>query len=1122
MGYYIVRLRNTDHMIFLHNILSVARFESKLLVRSWFFKVFAVISVLVAFGYSMGTLSDAGDAAWLLRGIPSTIPYGTLLLLNMAQAVIAIFLSSEFIKRDKQLDTSEVFYVRPLSNAEYVFGKTWGNLKVFFLLNILILAIALIFNATATGSHVDWSSYAIYFVLITVPTLIFIMGLSFCVMLLLNNQALTFVIMLGYVGLTLFYIGDKVYYLFDYMAFNLPMFRSTVVGFSDIHVILIHRGIYLFAGIGFIFLTIFLFKRLPHAPRMRYIWLIAACISLLGSACLGYTHVNRFRLDNQRRQEMITLDNQFGSKPVLAALSYKLDVKQRADGIEVLAEINARAVDTSQVFVYCLNPSLEVTSVTSSSDSVSFQRFGQILLLDFGRQVFRGEELTFTISYSGTIDELLCFLDIPDKNLRGKNQNNMVNFAKKYAFVSPEYLLLTPESYWYPRAGTAFSTVHTGWQQPFFCKFDVTVSPLPGMIPVAQGQIDSLDGGRYRFRPETSLPSLSLSIGNYDLLTTTVDSVRYSVYYFKGHDFFTKGLDSIKSEIPNLINERRLGLARDLQLTYPFKRVTLVEVPGQFTAYDRTWTQAWEWTQPEIIFIPEMAYSMRQAEFTQSIKRRRRFNSEQPSEQDQQRNALNDFLWTFQRKEGRNNRQTSGGVTTIVTSRNPWYQFPQFYDFTFNIFSSRWPVANRLVASYIQNSNAGVNQFQRTMNGMSPDEQASVLLQEKPLSELIVDTTYRDMINGVVSLKAQQLFAQGEYAVGEEPFRSVFSNIVKSKPFQNVRFENFLKEVQDSTGVDILSKIDAWYIRTKVPRYLIGIPKYTRVRNWQTTQFEVVEQISNKSDVEGIVKVSLQYGGGNANAETYVVQMLPGQTKEIVMVSESQPRSLVIRTMVSQNLPGYIEHIFSQMDREQRKVRDPGQYILEPSAIIGSQGEIIVDNEDDALFEVSKPDMTGLLQNWLQQADDKKQKYSGYSPWRAPIKWTLVTNSGYYGQYVRSAHIIRAGNGSQTATWKVPLKEKGRYDIYYYAFIESQQGRGGQNRGNQGGPQGRRGDRSEYNLRVRQGKLLNEEATIEFWSNAGWVKVGTYILEADTAFVDLTNKAPGRLVAADAVRFVKR
>ena len=72
------------------------------------------------------------------KSVASNIPYFSLLLLNTGQAVVAVFLSSEFLKRDKKLDTSEVFYVRPLSNAEYVVGKIWGNLRVFLLLNVLI------------------------------------------------------------------------------------------------------------------------------------------------------------------------------------------------------------------------------------------------------------------------------------------------------------------------------------------------------------------------------------------------------------------------------------------------------------------------------------------------------------------------------------------------------------------------------------------------------------------------------------------------------------------------------------------------------------------------------------------------------------------------------------------------------------------------------------------------------------------------------------------------------------------------------------------------------------------------------------------------------------------------
>ena len=197
-------------MTFISNIQSVAKYESKLLIRSWFFRVFTVLAVTIItfFNFQLFVSEDSGGF-WIATAIPSNIPYLILLLLNTGQAVIAIFLASDFLKRDKKLDTSEVFYVRPLSNAEYVIGKIWGNLRVFLLLNLIIMAITAAFNLTL--GEVDWMAYLLYFLLISVPTLIFIIGLAIFLMLVLKNQALTFVLLLGYIGLPVFDIEAKFY-----------------------------------------------------------------------------------------------------------------------------------------------------------------------------------------------------------------------------------------------------------------------------------------------------------------------------------------------------------------------------------------------------------------------------------------------------------------------------------------------------------------------------------------------------------------------------------------------------------------------------------------------------------------------------------------------------------------------------------------------------------------------------------------------------------------------------------------------------------------------------------------------------------------------------------------------
>ena len=106
-------------MSFITNIRSVAKYESKILVRSWFFRIFTLLAVVFLgfFNFAMMLMED-NFGLWFVKAVSSNIPYLNLLLLNTGQAVVAVFLSSEFLKRDKKLDTSEVFYVRPLSNAE--------------------------------------------------------------------------------------------------------------------------------------------------------------------------------------------------------------------------------------------------------------------------------------------------------------------------------------------------------------------------------------------------------------------------------------------------------------------------------------------------------------------------------------------------------------------------------------------------------------------------------------------------------------------------------------------------------------------------------------------------------------------------------------------------------------------------------------------------------------------------------------------------------------------------------------------------------------------------------------------------------------------------------------------
>ena len=113
-----------------------ARYEMITLLRGWFFRIFAALLILI---FIWANIILFGETSWtprLFKGFSTSVPYANMIFLIMIQIVIIVFLSSDFFKRDRRLNTAEVFYIRSMSNATYLFGKAFG---IFFILTILNL-----------------------------------------------------------------------------------------------------------------------------------------------------------------------------------------------------------------------------------------------------------------------------------------------------------------------------------------------------------------------------------------------------------------------------------------------------------------------------------------------------------------------------------------------------------------------------------------------------------------------------------------------------------------------------------------------------------------------------------------------------------------------------------------------------------------------------------------------------------------------------------------------------------------------------------------------------------------------------------------------------------------------
>ena len=85
-------------MISLHTIRSVAKYETKTLLRSWFFRIFAIMSILFIGGFNIAAFVEGSGAPWIYRALPAAIPYANLIILNLGQAIVAVFLGIGIFK----------------------------------------------------------------------------------------------------------------------------------------------------------------------------------------------------------------------------------------------------------------------------------------------------------------------------------------------------------------------------------------------------------------------------------------------------------------------------------------------------------------------------------------------------------------------------------------------------------------------------------------------------------------------------------------------------------------------------------------------------------------------------------------------------------------------------------------------------------------------------------------------------------------------------------------------------------------------------------------------------------------------------------------------------------------
>ncbi|MCJ7579491.1 MAG: hypothetical protein MUP98_03035 [Candidatus Aminicenantes bacterium] len=1147
-------------MINFYFIGRIAFYEARLLFRSWGFRIFSGLGLILLTLINIGLASPSIFSPYFISSLSGSLPLNSLKLFNVFQGIIVAFMATEFFKRDRRHDSVQVVFARSFSNVEYFLGKVVGIFSVFLLLNIVVLLITFVIHFFFSNTLFALQPYLLYTVLICLPSLIFMIGLSFVLSSLLKSQAVVFLVLLAYSFLVLVFLGGPLFGLFDSYAFYMPLMYSDFIGLGNIHSVLLIRLSYLFLGLSLIFVSPLLSKRLRQSAFSNIVAGSASIFCLGLALILGFSFTNGHLSDRNYRQELKASSQEFRETQTASVRSYDIKLEHKGKTISATAQLDMvnELQSPLDTILLTLNPGLRVESVTQGSGALNFRQDNHLLIVTPKEPVNSEDSISLTISYAGKIDERYCFLDIDDARFESQYRLWIYDIPKHYALITSDFVHLTPESGWYPIPGLPPGAAYPALASSSYSKYTLTVTTPAALTAISQGkpETQSLDGQiQYTFKPDVLLPKISLTIGSYQQQEIEVDNVIYSLYVKPGHDYFTPLLSEVGEQLPELIKQLRDEYEVMLGLDYPYNRLSLVEVPIHIYSYQRLWTVAHETVQPQLTFLPEMGTICSGPEFRINTQQAQRMRQGANQTQAQiQRGLLNRFIrgnLIAPQANARNMmRRNSLGMRFQADIEPQFELFPNFFTFTTQVFSKQWPVLSYSFEAFLREHVAPpMALFRQTGRGLSREEEINQDLKSRSLEAMIADPALdAAVVQDALQAKGRTLLTQLEAKYQGEDFDEQLIEFLNSRRYSIVS-EQVLTDFLSSLGDISLSEIvDSWYTGTQIPGFIVSDVESYDVIDREKTRTQIKFLIGNPSSVGGITKILLRYRtrgrdmamrGQGQNDYSFAL-FIPALTSiQLGIVTDEPPAMMTVDTFVSQNIPAAISVNFMG----QREVKEETPFEGEISKPYDRSDffpadEIIVDNEDPG-FEIQGT----AKQNWLSRTlqnlfkvKDSTAAFTGMNMFNPPVFWTLSTNQDYYGQFVRSAHVKKSGEGEDSVVWNVEIKEAGEYDIYFYNGTSQRMQRGmmemqmqqrqsaAQTRGsNQQGPN-RRFNRSP-GQKVFKVYFQNgiEEVVIELEeAGAGWNLIGSFQLDAGPNKIEMTDQSDSGYVLADAVKWVKK
>ncbi|KAA3619840.1 MAG: hypothetical protein DWQ05_03710 [Calditrichaeota bacterium] len=1014
------------------HILAIARAERLLIFRTAKFLVLSGIGLLIValfiFGTTMATIfGNNPPGEFLLQGTDALL---AMYLFSFLQAILIVFIASDFRKTEARARLDEVMYSRPVNTASWVVGKYWGVVSSVIYLNIaliLLASIGRVFKWYFVDASIGLQPAFEYIFIATIPSILFMTSLVFFLVSLLRIQALAIIVPIGYVASIFFYFHNNYLGFFDYGCFFAPLFASDLIGFADLEYLISQRIFYTLFAFALLAFSIVLFPR-PRQNQWLHRIIFGAGIVL--SIAAFAVVVNVVQIENKKNiwaDEARAYQKNKNDDLLCQVTNYNFNLEIFQNQYPLKAQIELTVKNPNEaaldVLNFSLNQGFRVQSVRAANGNErTFQHDKNVLSVDLPVPLQSGDSLKINVTYAGKPDERSFMLDrLPEQDdLISKREGPFLKSSIS-AWIDKNYVFLPMEIGWYPVPGVSFGFSHSASRPLNFATARFNILGPGNLQYITQGKPLNNDGSGKEFIVEKPVPGFSLNAGPYEKLSRSFRQMDIELYFYAPHLPDIKEFEEIADTCFEAIETMFDEIETITGLPYPYPRLAFVESPTQMQIYLTESGVQNTLLQPGIIMIDETEITGRNIKKeienrTKRAKRRGQDDSPQKIKRDVFIDFMLDYLIpsNFWRGDGTLNSPLKNHLHFQMDIRNPVLARAlevQYFELCEKrIYDTFFPKSSkRRFSSFDELRNFNSGWAIRRRYDVNLDSLIQIL-EQVPLSQLKPQGK-GGLYRAAVDFKSPQILEMLRNLVGEEQWQKGIQELVKQYRYKPVTRENLLEMVQNGPASVESDFFETWFDKKTYPGYKIISAEAQKLKPRGSKNikmgYQIKVKVRNGEEGAGFVRLLCRLKGDDTWKKVYLNSF---EEKEILFPVYAQPKEIELYPYYARNR-GKIKKAIRIKEGLLRKQPVDTSFVIKHS--LSDSLNFVLDDQSE---KFSAP-----VQN--------ESKY--FRPALKGKSWQARIDDVAFGDYYLSWHFKRGGSGEYPARWEAEIPKTGSYSLSY-------------------------------------------------------------------------------------------